>query len=112
MRKIKKGDTVVVIAGKNKGREGVVLAVLKSKGKDESSLRVLVEGINVVKRHTKGNPSAEKPSSIVEKELPIAISNVAILNKETGKADRVGIKVLEDGRKARIFKSTGEMVGS
>ncbi len=102
MRKIRKGDSVVVRKGKDRGRQGVVLAV--------NDLRLLVEGINLVKRHTKANPQLAKPGGIIEKEATINISNVAILNQATGKADRVGFKVLENGRKVRVFKSTGEVV--
>jgi len=109
MRKVKKGDPVVVVAGKDRGRQGVVLAVLAPKGQQRDA-RLLVEGINRVKRHTKANPQQEKPGGIIEKEASIAISNVAVLNPATGKADRIGFKSLEDGRKVRIFKSTGEMV--
>lgn len=104
MRKIKKGDQVVLIAGRDKGRVGVILSVI------QSGFKVTVEGANLVKRHTKGNPSLQKPGGIIEKEAPVNISNVAIFNKATGKADRVGFKVLEDGRKVRFFKSTGEVI--
>ncbi len=109
MRKIRKGDSVVAVVGKDKGRQGVVLAVI---GKEHSTkgLRVVVEGLNLVKHHTKANPAQEKPGGIVEREASLAISNVAILNRETGKADRVGFKKLEDGRKVRVFKSTGEVI--
>lgn len=109
MRKIKKGDTVIVTAGKDKGKEGSVLSVLEAKG-SFGKTQLLVAGINIIKRHTKPNPAAEKPGGIVEKEAPIDISNVAILNQATGKADRVGFKLLEDGKKVRIFKSTGEVI--
>lgn len=102
MRKIRKGDTVVIRKGKDKGRQGVVLAV--------NQLRLVVEGINLVKRHTRANPQSGKPGGILEKEASINVSNVAILNQVTGKADRIGFKVLEDGRKVRVFKSTGEVV--
>ncbi len=110
MRKIKKGDPVVVISGKDKSRQGVVLAVIGAKDRCTDGLRVIVEGINLVKRHTKPNPAAEKPGGIIEKEASIAISNVAIFNNATGKKDRIGFKVLDDGRKVRVFKSTGEVV--
>lgn len=108
--KIKKGDAVIVTAGKDKGRDGVVLSVVAKKGREKQGLRVIVEGVNMVKKHEKPNPQKENPGGIREKEASLAISNVAILNKATGKADRVGFKILEDGRKVRIFKSTGEMV--
>lgn len=104
MRKIKKGDLVIVTAGKDKGRQGVVLSVAKL------GQRVFVEGVNLVKRHTKGNPQQQVPGGIVSKEASIHISNIALYNQETGKADRVGFKILEDGRKVRIFKSTKEVV--
>src|SRR5258708_5626484 len=104
MRKIKKGDVVMVIAGKDKGRQGAVLAMVKK------GMRVIVEGINIVKRHTRGNPSTQTPGGIIQKEASIAVSNVALFNQATGKADRVGFKVLEDGRKVRFYKSTQEVV--
>jgi len=107
--KLKKGDSVVVTAGKDKGREGQVLAITLKKHCRVPRLQVIVEGANFIKRHTKANPSQEKPGGIVEKEAPLDISNVAILNKVTGKADRVGFKIL-DGQKVRIYKSTGEVV--
>ena len=103
MRKIKKGDDVVVISGKDKGKQGTVLRVID----DE---KVIVQNINMVKKHTKANPMKGEPGGILDKEMPLAISNVAIYNPNTGKADRVGIKTLEDGRKVRYFKSNGEVV--
>lgn len=103
MRKIKKGDDVVVIAGKDKNKRGVVLRVV-----DES--RVVVDNVNIVKRHTKGNPQQGVAGGIIEKEAPIHISNIALFNPVTKKADRVGVKVLEDGRKVRFFKSNNEVV--
>lgn len=103
MRKIKKGDQVVVLAGKDKGKQGAVIRVVD----DE---RVVVENINMVKRHTKGNPMAGQAGGILDKEMPLHISNVAIFNPATGKADRVGIKTLEDGKKVRFFKSNSEVV--
>ena len=102
MRKIIKKDNVIVIAGRDKGKIGIVLAVAES--------AILVEGVNIVKKHVKGNPSIGKESAIVAKEAPLAISNVAILNPHTNKADRVGIKFLEDGKKVRYYKSTGEVI--
>jgi len=108
MRKIKKGDAVVIVAGRDRGRQGTVLSVLKSKTRYADAFRLLVEGINLIKKHTK--PREDKPGGIIEKEASIAISNVAIFNAATGKADRVGFKVLEDGRKVRVYKSTGEVV--
>ncbi|TJZ73071.1 50S ribosomal protein L24 [Chitiniphilus eburneus] len=105
MNKIRKGDEVVIIAGKDKGRRGTVLRVFPA---DD---RVIVEGINVVKKHQKPNPMRNVQGGIVEKTMPIHVSNVAIFNAATGKADRVGFKVLEDGNKVRVFKSNGEVVG-
>jgi len=103
MNKIVKNDQVVVIAGKDKGRRGSVTQVLKN-GK------VLVQGINIAKKHQKGNPQAGIPGGIVEKEMPVDSSNVMIINPQTDKADRVGFKALNDGKKVRIFKSNGEAV--
>lgn len=103
MRKIKKGDDVIVLTGKDKGRRGIVLRVVD----DE---RVVVEGVNRVKKHEKPNPLRGTPGGIVEKEMPIHVSNVALYNPVTQKADRVGFRVLEDGRKVRYFKSNGEVV--
>jgi len=94
---------VIVIAGRNKGQRGNVLSVV-----DED--RLLVENVNMVKRHTKPDPQRNVPGGIVEKESPIHVSNVQVFNAVTGKADRVGYKTLEDGTKVRIFKSTGEAV--
>jgi large subunit ribosomal protein L24 len=108
MGKIKKGDKVVVITGKDKGREGTVLTVINGTNKRSGNSRVVVESVNVIKRHTK--PTQEKPGGILEKEASIDLSNVAILNSATGKADKIGFKLLEDGRKVRVFKSTGEVV--
>lgn len=104
MQKIRKGDEVAVLAGKDKGKRGVVLSVLK----DDD--QVIVENINMVKRHTKGNPMQGVPGGIVEKEAPIHISNVAIWNPVTNKPDRVGFRYLEDGSKVRFFKSNNEVV--
>ena len=103
MNKIRKGDGVVVIAGKDKGKRGTVL----NRVDDE---RLLVEGVNRVKKHTKPNPMKGQPGGIVEKEMPIQISNLALFNPATQKADRVGFKILDDGRKVRVFKSNGEVV--
>ncbi len=102
MRKIKKNDDVIVIAGKNKGSRGSVLSV----GEDS----VLVSGVNKVKKHEKPNPMKGTTGGIVEIEKPVHISNVAIYNATSKKADRVGIKLLEDGRKVRVFKSSGEVI--
>ena len=103
MQKIKKDDEVIVIAGKDKGKRGSVTRVV-----DDS--RLYVSGINMVKRHTKGNPQMGQPGGIIEKEAPIQASNIAIYNSATNKADRVGIKLLEDGKKVRVFKSTSEQI--
>jgi large subunit ribosomal protein L24 len=102
MNKIKKNDDVIIIAGKDKGNRGSVLNVLEDK--------VLVSGINKVKKHQKPNPVKGVAGGIVEIEKPIHISNVAIYNAATKKADRVGVKSLEDGRKVRVFKSSGEVI--
>ncbi len=102
MKKIRKGDQVVVNTGKDKGKRGTVLKVLDT-GK------VVVEGINRVKRHTRPNPIKGQTGGIVEKEMPIQASNVALFNPATGKGDRVGFRVLDDGRKVRYFKSNGEV---
>ncbi len=102
MHKIRKGDQVVVLTGKDKGKRGTVLAVRKDG-------RVVVEGVNVVKRHTRPNPSRGVTGGIIDKEAPVHLSNVALYNAATGKGERVGIKTLEDGRKVRYFKKSGEV---
>ena len=102
-RKIRKGDDVIVLTGKDKGKRGTILRVL-----DED--RVLVENINLAKKHMKPNPQKGEPGGIVEKEMPIQVSNVALFNPATNKGDRVGFKTLDDGRKVRVFKSNGEVV--
>lgn len=103
MARIRKGDEVLVRAGKDKGKRGTVLRVFD----DE---RLLVEGINLVKRHMKPNPQKGTSGGIVEKEMPIHASNVGLYNPTTNKADRIGYKFLEDGKKVRCFKSNGEVV--
>jgi large subunit ribosomal protein L24 len=103
MNKIRKGDEVVVTTGKDKGKRGAVLGVLDTG-------RVVVEGVNKVKRHTRPNPMKGVSGGILEKEMSIHVSNVALFNSATQKADRVGFKLLEDGRKVRVFKSNGEVV--
>ena len=103
MEKIRKGDDVVVTAGRDKGKRGVVLRRLENQ-------MLLVEGVNRVKRHTKANPMKNQVGGILEKEMPIHVSNVALFNPVMQKGDRVGVKVLEDGKKVRFFKSNGEMV--
>jgi len=105
MEKIRKGDEIVVITGKDKGKRGTVLRRVD----DE---RVLVEGVNRAKKHVKPNPVKGVAGGIVDKDMPIHISNVALFNPATKKADRVGIKALEDGRKVRVFKSNGELVNA
>lgn len=102
MNKIRKGDRVVVLAGKDRGREGVVLRVLKGKA--------FVEGVNRIKKHVKPNPLKGQVGGIVEKEAAIDLSNIALMNPATQKGDRVGIRQLEDGRRVRFFKSNGELV--
>lgn len=102
MKKIKSKDEVIVIAGRDKGRRGEVLSV-------RADGRLVVAGVNVAKKHQRGNPNAGQPGGIVDKEVPIQASNVAIYNSETGKADRVGFRV-EDGKKVRYFKSTKKTI--
>lgn len=107
MNKIIKGDQVIVIAGKDKGKQGQVVKVLGDK--------VIVEGVNVVKRHQKPNPMRGIEGGVVVKNMPLAISNIAILNPETNKADRVGIKLVESGgkvKRVRFFKSNGSIIGA
>ncbi|KZX84157.1 50S ribosomal protein L24 [Oleiphilus sp. HI0009] len=103
MKKIRRDDEVIVIAGKDNGKRGKVTRVMQDG-------RLVVSGINMVKRHTKPNPMLGTPGGIVEAEAPIQASNVAIFNPTTNKADRVGFKVLEDGKKVRVFKSNNEVV--
>ena len=103
MRKFRKGDQVVVITGRDKGRQGAVILVPD----DE---HVVVEGINMVKRHQRPNPQANKPGGIISKEMPLHVAKIAIWNPATKKADRVGFKVLADGKKVRRFSSNGEML--
>lgn len=103
MRKIKRDDEVIVIAGKDKGKRGKVARILEND-------RLIVSGINMVKKHQKPNPMLQQPGGIIEMEAAIATSNVAIFNAATGKGDRVGFKTLEDGTKVRFYKSTGEIV--
>ncbi len=103
MNKIRKGDQVVLNAGKDKGKTGAVTQVL-------STGHVVVEGLNLAKKHTKPNPMKGVSGGVISKEMPIDISNVALFNQATQKADRASIKVLDDGRKVRVFKSNGEAV--
>ncbi len=101
MNKLRTDDEVIVIAGKDKGKRGTISRLLDND-------RVIVAGINMVKRHTKPNPNAGQPGGIIEREAPLHISNVAIFNSMENKADRVGIAQLEDGEKKRVYKSTGQ----
>ena len=101
-RRIKKGDEVVVLSGRDKGKRGTVLQIVENS-------RILVDNVNVIKKHVKPNPNRGETGGIIEKEAPIQISNVALFNPNSNKADRVGYKVLEDGRKVRVFKSDGEV---
>ena len=103
-RRIRKGDEVIVLAGKNRGQRGSVLEVDAERG------RVVVEGVNVVKRHTRPNPQKGTSGGIIESEQSVHVSNVALFNPITGKGDRIGIRTMEDGRKVRYFKSTSEVV--
>ena len=103
MGKIKKGDNVVVIAGRDKGKRGEVARVVDAR-------HVVVNGVNQAKRHTRPNPMKNQPGGIVTKEVPIHISNVAIWNPVTQKPDRIGFKLMQDGRKLRFFKSNGEQI--
>lgn len=103
MNKIRSGDEVIVIAGRDKGKRGKVAQRV-----DDSKL--LVDGVNIVKKHAKPNPMKGVTGGIIEKTMPIHQSNVAIFNGTTGKADRVGIKLLADGKKVRVFKSSGEEI--
>lgn len=103
MRRIKKGDEVIVITGKDKGRRGTVSSVLEDG-------RVIVENINVVKKHVKANPNAGVAGGIIDKEMPVQASNIMLFNPATDKGGRVGFKKLEDGRKVRYFKSNDEVI--
>ncbi len=103
MKRIHKGDEVIVTTGRSKGQRGHVLRVVGEE-------KLLVENVNMVKKHQKPNPGMNQAGGIIEKESPIHISNVAMFNPATGKADRVAFKSLEDGKKVRIFRSTGEAV--
>ena len=103
MQKIKKGDEVIVIAGRSKGQRGNVLKRLEDG-------RLLVENVNIVKKHRKGNPRSGEAGGIIDQEAPIDVSNVMLFNPHTQKGDRVGVKTLEDSRKVRYFKSNGEVV--
>jgi large subunit ribosomal protein L24 len=103
VKKIRKGDAVIVTAGRERGRTGTVIGV-------RTDGRVVVEGVNMVKKHQRPNPARGVQSGIVQKEAPLSASNVALVNPATQKADRIGVRTLKDGRKARFFKSNGELV--
>jgi large subunit ribosomal protein L24 len=103
MKKIKKGDDVIVITGRDKGKRGTILRLV-------SDSHVLVEGANKVKKHERPNPMKNTQGGIIEKEMPLHISNVSLFNPATKKADRVGIKVLDGGKRVRYFKSNGEVI--
>ena len=105
MDKIRKGDEVIVIAGKDKGKRGTIVRRVDSE-------RVVVEGVNRVKKHVKQNPVKGVVGGVVDKDMPLHVSNVSLYNPATKKADRVGFKLLEDGKKVRVFKSSGEVVGA
>ncbi|HVI60472.1 MAG TPA: 50S ribosomal protein L24 [Luteimonas sp.] len=102
VNRIKKGDRVIVTTGKDKGKQGDVVRVLGDK--------VVVSNINIVKRHTKPNPQINQPGGVIEREAPIHASNVMLFNPATGKGERIGTKVLEDGRRLRVFRSSGEAI--
>lgn len=103
MNKIRKGDEIVVITGKDKGRRGTVLQIFEDD-------RVLVEGVNIVKKHQKANPNMGVPGGIVDQEMPLDVSNVMVFNPKSKKGERVGIRINDDGSKERIFRSSGETV--
>ena len=103
MNKIIKGDDVIVLAGRDKGKRGTVLRILNKS-------QVLVDSVNVVKKHVRPNPNKGETGGIIQKEMPVAMSNVAVYNPNSKKGDRIGIKWLEDGRKVRFFKSDGEVI--
>ena len=103
MSKIRKGDDVVVLSGRDKGKRGTVLQIIENN-------RILVDNVNVIKKHVRPNPNKGETGGIIEREAPVRISNVGLYNPNTKKADRSGIKVLEDGQKVRVFMSDGEVV--
>ncbi|MBI3778701.1 MAG: 50S ribosomal protein L24 [Gammaproteobacteria bacterium] len=102
MKKIRKGDKVMVLTGRDKGKQGTVLRILEDS-------RVLVESVNMIKRHTKPNPNKGVTGGIIDREAPIHVSNVALLNPATGKGERVGLRTMQDGSKVRVFKKSGEV---
>ena len=103
MNKIIKGDDVIVLAGRDKGKRGTVLRILNSR-------QVLVDSVNEVKKHVRPNPNKGETGGLIQKEMPVSMSNVAVYNPNSNKGDRIGIKWLEDGRKVRFFKSDGEVI--
>ena len=103
MNKIIKGDDVIVLAGRDKGKRGTVLRILNNR-------QVLVDSVNVVKKHVRPNPNKGETGGIIQREMPVNLSNVAVYNPNSNKGDRIGIKWLEDGRKVRFFKSDGEVI--
>ena len=105
MKRIKKGDEIIVISGRDKGKRGTVLRRVDAE-------HVVVEGVNRVKKHQRPNPMKNQTGGIVDKDMPIHVSNIALYNPATQKADRIGFKSLEDGRKVRVFKSNGQAVGA
>ena len=105
MEKIRRGDEVIVIAGKDKGKRGAVVLRVDAE-------HVVVEGVNRVKKHVKPNPVKGVVGGVIDKDMPLHVSNVSLYNPATKKADRVGFKLLEDGKKVRVFKSNGEVVGA
>lgn len=107
MNKIKVGDEVQIIAGKDKGKRGKILQIIKA---EQGARRVVVEGANLVKKHVRPNPQLSVEGGIVQKEAPIAISNVALFDAKSGKPGKVGIKLTDDGKKVRYFKSTHEII--
>jgi large subunit ribosomal protein L24 len=102
MNRLRKGDEIQVTSGKDKGRRGTILQIFQD--------TVLVEGINIAKKHVKGNPNQGVEGGIIDKEMPIAVSNVQVFNPKSKKGERVGIKVMEDGSKVRVFRPSGEVV--
>lgn len=110
MQKIRKGDKVQVLAGKDKGRIGNVLRVITKPKKSALGMQVVVEGINVKKKHVKPNPQREEKGGIIPREAPMPVCKVALLDPTTNKPTRVGIKILEDGKRVRYFKASGEVV--
>lgn len=102
MNRIRKGDQVIVIAGSDKGKKGEVVRIAGDK--------VVVQNINIIKRHTKANPQTGQAGGVIEREAPIHVSNIMLLNPISGKGEKVGFKVLEDGRKLRVFRSSGEAI--